>query len=216
MTTTNNNGDDDDDDEKSENDLERFLHQNHRSKKLDEKRTTSNKFGNGILQPRKEQIERGIDTIAAAIVPPLRINDVSHEDFELGAVATDPPLRFPKSLLSDLTISFACDLEKEKEETRTSVISRCDLNARDIRRKNKVMDAMLRGEPVLLRNSGVVGKLDAKFNADSKIGLAQVWNFDHLAKILGVPDDGGNGAPTHTWKCFVCPSDKHRFIEHDE
>ena len=34
MTTTNNNGDDDDDDEKSENDLESFLHQNHRSKKL--------------------------------------------------------------------------------------------------------------------------------------------------------------------------------------
>lgn len=215
-TTTNNNGDDDD--EKSENDLESLLRNQIRSKKLNEKRTTSNKFGNGILQPRKAQIERGIDTIAAAIVPPLRINDVSHEDFELGAVATDPPLRFPKSLLSDLTnISFACDLEKEKEETRTScVISRCDLNARDIRRKNKVMDAMLRGEPVLLRNSGVVGKLDAKFNADSKIGLAQVWNFDHLAKILGVPDDGGNGAPTHTWKCFVCPSDKHRFIEHDE
>ena len=57
------------------------------------------------------------------------------------------------------------------------------------------MDAMLRGEPVLLRNSGVVGKLDAKFNADSKIGLAQVWNFDHLAKILGVPDDGGTARP---------------------
>ena len=100
-TTTNNNGDDDD--EKSENDLESLLRNQIRSKKLNEKRTTSNKFGNGILQPRKEQIERGIDTIAAAIVPPLRINDVSHEDFELGAVATDPPLRFPKSLLSDLT-----------------------------------------------------------------------------------------------------------------
>ena len=99
-TTTNNNGDDDD--EKSENDLS-FLRNQIRSKKLNEKRTTSNKFGNGILQPRKEQIERGIDTIAAALVPPLRINDVSHEDFELGAVATDPPLRFPKSLLSDLT-----------------------------------------------------------------------------------------------------------------
>ena len=76
------------------------------------KRTKSNKFGNGILQPRKEQIERGIDTIAVATPP--RIDNVSHEDFELGAVATDPPLRFPKSLLPSLTTSFACDLEKEE------------------------------------------------------------------------------------------------------
>jgi len=177
-----------------------------------EKRTTSNKFGNGILQQRKDQIERGADAIAAAFPP--GIDNISHEDFELDAVATDPPLRFPKSLLASLPTSFACDLEKE--ETRTGVISRCDLSVRDIRRKNKVMDAMLRGEPVLLRNSGVVGKVDAKFNADSKIGLAQVWNFDHLAKILGVPAEGGNSASTHAWKCFVCPSDKHRFIECDE
>ncbi len=179
------------------------------------KRTKSNKFGNGILQPRKEQIERGIDTIAVATPP--RIDNVSHEDFELGAVATDPPLRFPKSLLPSLTTSFACDLEKEEEieETTTRVIAWCDLSTRDIRRKNKVMDVMLRGESVILRNSGVVGKFDAKFNADSKIGLAQVWNFDHLAKILGI-QEGENSARTHAWKCLVCPSDKHRFIECDE
>ena len=77
------------------------------------------------------------------------------------------------------------------------------------------MDVMLRGESVILRNSGVVGKFDAKFNADSKIGLAQVWNFDHLAKILGI-QEGENNARTHAWKCLVCPSDKHRFIECDE
>ena len=45
------------------------------------KRTKSNKFGNGILQPRKEQIERGIDTIAVATPP--RIDNVSHEDLSL-------------------------------------------------------------------------------------------------------------------------------------
>ena len=121
-TTTNNNGDEEEEEEKSEDDLESFLHQN-RSKKLNEKRTTSNKFENGILQPRKEQIERGIDTIAAAIVPPLRINDVSHEDFELGAVATDPPLRFPKSLLSDLTniyLSHAISKKKKKKQEQVA------------------------------------------------------------------------------------------------
>ena len=59
-TTTNNNGDDDD--EKSEND--RSFCESIAPKTQRER--TSNKFGNGILQPRKEQIERG-DTIAAAL-----------------------------------------------------------------------------------------------------------------------------------------------------
>ena len=119
-TTTNNNGDDDD--EKSENDLESLLRNQIRSKKLNEKRTTSNKFGNGILQPRKAQIERGIDTIAAAIVPPLRINDVSHEDFELGAVATDPPLRFPNLffLISQTYLSHAISKKKKKKQEQVA------------------------------------------------------------------------------------------------
>jgi len=212
--------------------------------------TDSNK-GKGILKPRKERFDRlhlnnSLDEISRNDVDDGNYNTTattttgkfsglrhaidarSNEDAELlvGSQTTDPPIRFPKSLLLLLPISDRVE-ERDREEEE-KIITSCDLTAQNVRKKNKVMDEMLNGKPALLQNSGVIGKFDTKYSADSKIGLTQVWNFNHLATIFGAAttttlgDENNNNNVRNArsrksqWKCMVCPSDKHKFIEYDK
>ena len=109
-----------------------------------------------------------------------------------GELPSDPPPRYPYYLTDD----------------GESVVPRLDWT--DARQRNRAMDLMRRGEPVLLRRTGLTGSLTGRA-ADIKPGLLNWWGTDDFDKVLERHRATVDGGSAREMRCMTSVAGKHAF-----
>lgn len=152
------------------------------------------RFGRGRIRARKNVPDAAImgdlgGVPGRTMRDVFRLDIVSHESRVRGVEAEDPPARYPPSVGEDATGEAVCDAKSS-----------------NVRAHNASHERMMRGAPVLLMNTGVLGDVSSRYVANRRPGLEQTWGFDRVAEALGPKQ----------WSCAMCPSSKHKFVMCDD
>jgi hypothetical protein len=107
-------------------------------------------------------------------------------DRQSGELPGDPPPRYPYYVTDDNALK----------------VPRCSWD--DVKERNRAMQLMREGRPVVLKGTGLVGRMGSRYPADDRPGLLGTWSFDRLTQV------GGRDA--RKWRCMTSPSGSGTFM----